>query len=186
MDYATSGGDAVAGTDYLPASGTLSFAAGETSKLIVLQLPAGPGTPGAAKTFNLTLSNPTGGATLGTRPPRRWSPSRPWPSPPASERGKYFAAGAGVGGGPRVTVYDSATGATRWPPSSPTSRRSPAGVTVAAADLTGDGIDDIAVGSGFGGGPRIRVFDGAATGGRGQPDHSCTTSSPTRTPSAAG
>jgi hypothetical protein len=34
------------------------------------------------------------------------------------------------------------------------------GVSVAAADLTGDGAADIVVGAGVGGGPRVRVFDG--------------------------
>ena len=34
------------------------------------------------------------------------------------------------------------------------------GVSLAAADLTGDGAADILVGSGRGGAPRVRVFDG--------------------------
>jgi hypothetical protein len=36
------------------------------------------------------------------------------------------------------------------------------GVSVAAADLTGDGAADILVGSGVGGGPRVQVFDGSS------------------------
>ena len=158
VDYATSGGTAVAGTDYLPASGTLSFAAGETTKLIVLQLPAGPATPGAAKTFNLTLTNATGGATLGTAAAAVTIPAVA--TPPTSERGRYFAAGAGVGGGPRVTVYDAATGATVGNFFAYESTFT-GGVTVASADFNGDGVDDIVVGSGVGGGPRVRIFDGA-------------------------
>jgi hypothetical protein len=35
-----------------------------------------------------------------------------------------------------------------------------AGVSLAAADLTGDGAANVVVGSGVGGGPRVRVFDG--------------------------
>ncbi len=38
------------------------------------------------------------------------------------------------------------------------------GVNVAAADFTGDGVADIATGTGAGGGPHVKVFDGR-TGG---------------------
>ncbi len=67
--------------------------------------------------------------------------------------------GAGTGGGPRVRIlhandfsemdsffaYDSSFRG---------------GVTVAAADTTGDGMADIVTGAGKGGGPNVRVFDG--------------------------
>src|SRR5207244_9181626 len=70
---------------------------------------------------------------------------------------------AGRGGGPRVRVFDGLTGEQLAGPlgnffafdSSFTG-----GVSVAAADLNGDGAADIIVAAGSGGGPRVRVFDG--------------------------
>src|SRR5205085_287285 len=152
---------------YLPASGTLNFAAGELTKQIFLNLPAGPATPGAAKTFNLTLSNPTGGATLGaTTTAVVTIPAVA--TPPLSERGKFFAAGAGVGGGPRVRVVtlanaqasnNTGTTATATNDFFAYEESFRGGVTVAAGELTGDNLADIVAGSGVGGGPRVRVFD---------------------------
>jgi len=74
---------------------------------------------------------------------------------------------AGFGGGPRVAVFD---GLTLRPGVTPvrlvadffafdTSLRN--GVYVSAGDITGDGKADIVVGAGPGGGPRVRVIDGA-------------------------
>jgi predicted outer membrane repeat protein len=68
-------------------------------------------------------------------------------------------AGAGKGGGPRVVVLDSVTGAElrsfyAFDPSFT------GGVNVAAGDVTGDGVADLVVGAGFGGGPHVKVFDG--------------------------
>jgi phosphoribosyl-AMP cyclohydrolase len=64
VDYATSNGTAVAGTDYTAASGTLDFAAGETSKTFTVDV-ADNAVYNAPKTVTLTLSNPVD-ATLGT------------------------------------------------------------------------------------------------------------------------
>ncbi|MFD0893054.1 cellulose binding domain-containing protein [Luteolibacter ambystomatis] len=64
VDYATANGTATAGSDYVSRSGTLVFAAGETSKTIAVTI-NGDETVEANETFTLTLSNPTGG-TLGT------------------------------------------------------------------------------------------------------------------------
>jgi hypothetical protein len=56
VNYATQAGTAVAGVDYLAASGTLTFAPGETTKTITIEV-LGPATAGAGyKTFIVTLS----------------------------------------------------------------------------------------------------------------------------------
>ena len=73
--------------------------------------------------------------------------------------------GSGVGGGPRIRVFDGTTLGSATPTIlsdffayESTFR---GGVTVAAGDVDGDGFKDVIVGSGNGGGPRVRVFDGA-------------------------
>ncbi len=65
VDYATSNGSAQAGSDYTATTGTISFAAGDTapktfSVSIVDDMKIEPN-----ETVVLTLSNPTGGATIG-------------------------------------------------------------------------------------------------------------------------
>ncbi len=62
VHYATAGGNATAGTDYTAVSGTLAFAAGETTKTVTVNI-AGDTVAEANETFNLVLSVPTG-ATL--------------------------------------------------------------------------------------------------------------------------
>ena len=66
---------------------------------------------------------------------------------------------AGAGGGPNVKVYDGKTGATLFSffAYAPTFT---GGVYIAAGDVTGDGIADIIVGAGAGGGPHVKVIDG--------------------------
>ncbi|MBK8149137.1 MAG: hypothetical protein IPK58_13265 [Acidobacteria bacterium] len=70
VDYATGGGTATggaacgAGVDYVNASSTLNFANGETSKTFDVTVCDDALFEGN-ETVNLTLSNPTGGATLG-------------------------------------------------------------------------------------------------------------------------
>ncbi|MBE7195038.1 MAG: hypothetical protein INR66_21490, partial [Gordonia polyisoprenivorans] len=58
VNYATANGTALAGPDYTATSGTLSFAAGETSKTITV-LVNGDQTVEPNETFALNLSNPT-------------------------------------------------------------------------------------------------------------------------------
>jgi hypothetical protein len=64
IDYATADGTATAGQDYAAASGTLTFAPGETTKTIVVTV-TGDTAFEADETFTVTLTNPTG-ALLGT------------------------------------------------------------------------------------------------------------------------
>jgi hypothetical protein len=63
--YATVGGNARPGIDYVPTAGTLVFGPGVTSQVVTVPL-LNTNVPGADVAFGLTLSNPTGGATLGT------------------------------------------------------------------------------------------------------------------------
>ncbi|HYV09956.1 MAG TPA: Calx-beta domain-containing protein [Pyrinomonadaceae bacterium] len=65
VDFATSDGTAIAGTDYTAASGTLTFAPGELSKNITIRSTSDTLFENANETFTLTLSNPTG-ATITT------------------------------------------------------------------------------------------------------------------------
>lgn len=72
---------------------------------------------------------------------------------------KRYAIAADGGGGPRVQVYDATSGqllrdAFVYEVSFT------GGVRVASADVTGDGVDDLIVTAGPGGGPRVRVLDG--------------------------
>jgi predicted extracellular nuclease len=70
IDFATANGSATAGSDYVATSGTISFAAGETSKTI--SIPVNGDTVGELReTFTVTLSNPSGatladGSAIGT------------------------------------------------------------------------------------------------------------------------
>ena len=63
VDFAISSGTATSGTDFTAGSGTLSFAAGETSKSIAVSI-TNDSTFETAETFSVTLSNASGGATI--------------------------------------------------------------------------------------------------------------------------
>jgi hypothetical protein len=67
-------------------------------------------------------------------------------------------AGAGVGGGPHVRVFNK-DGRVINPGFFAYDENFRGGVNVACADVNGDGIDDIVTGPGLGGDPEIRVFD---------------------------
>ncbi|PYS56663.1 MAG: hypothetical protein DMF74_28030, partial [Acidobacteria bacterium] len=64
VDYETKDATALQRSDYTLASGTLSFSAGETGKTFDVLITRDAYTEGN-ETVNLSLSNPTGGATLG-------------------------------------------------------------------------------------------------------------------------
>jgi Ca2+-binding RTX toxin-like protein len=64
VNYATTDGSATAGSDYTPTSGSLSFAAGETSKTITVPI-IGDTRIESDETFRVTLNSPTN-AVIGT------------------------------------------------------------------------------------------------------------------------
>jgi hypothetical protein len=77
--------------------------------------------------------------------------------------------GADAGGGPHVKVFDGTTGAVMQYPDHPELVNGfyaydpifSGGVRVAVGDVNGDGQPDLITGAGPGGGPHVRVFDGA-------------------------
>lgn len=71
-----------------------------------------------------------------------------------------YATGAGAGGGPAVNVYsgiDNSVLASFFA----FEQDFTGGVQTAVADVNNDGISDVIVGAGAGGGPRVQVFNGA-------------------------
>ncbi|MFA5970638.1 MAG: Calx-beta domain-containing protein [Sphingomonas sp.] len=65
VNFATANGSAVAGSDYNTGSGTLSFAPGDTSKTITVST-IDDGINEPTESFTVSLSAPSGGATIGT------------------------------------------------------------------------------------------------------------------------
>jgi hypothetical protein len=63
VNYATASGTATSGVDFQPASGTLTFLAGETSKTIQVNV-VGDTADENDETFTVNLSAPTGGAAI--------------------------------------------------------------------------------------------------------------------------
>lgn len=63
--YSTTNGSGISGADYSGVNGTLSFAAGETTKTFTIGIVDDANVDGA-KSFTVNLSSPTGGASLGT------------------------------------------------------------------------------------------------------------------------
>jgi hypothetical protein len=63
--YATAGGSATQGGDFTAASGTVSFAANETSKIVNV-VTTDDSTTESAETMTVTLSNPSSGAIIAT------------------------------------------------------------------------------------------------------------------------
>lgn len=65
ITYGTTNGSGVSGADYSATNGTLTFAAGETSKTFTIAIADDSAVDGA-KSFTITLTNPTGSPSLGT------------------------------------------------------------------------------------------------------------------------
>ena len=66
VDFATSDGTAVAGTNYKSATGTVTFPVGALTETIPLTILNAGAAGSAGKSFTITLSNATNGATLTT------------------------------------------------------------------------------------------------------------------------
>jgi len=66
VDYATADGTATAGANYVTTKGTLTFAPGETNQFIFVPI-LNDGLLGKTTKFQVSLSQPTGGAVLGVR-----------------------------------------------------------------------------------------------------------------------
>ena len=66
VDFATTDGTATNGLKYTAVSGTLAFGAGETNQSFVVPI-LNDGLVEGTKNFRVILSNPKGGAVLGTR-----------------------------------------------------------------------------------------------------------------------
>jgi hypothetical protein len=66
VNYSTTDGTALAGKDYVSASGTLVFLTGVTDRTFTVPILPNPSQTANSATANLTLSKPAGGATLGS------------------------------------------------------------------------------------------------------------------------
>ncbi|MFM9962801.1 MAG: beta strand repeat-containing protein [Planctomycetaceae bacterium] len=66
VDFQTANGTAVGGLDYVPTSGTLTFAPGETTKVVPVRV-IGDDIPESNETFFLNLSNASNGVTFTDR-----------------------------------------------------------------------------------------------------------------------
>jgi protocatechuate 3,4-dioxygenase beta subunit len=125
--------------------------------------PVSPPPPGGPSKGNFLGSSPNGGTT-----------SPPSASPPVvvGSRNPSFSrpintalpttvvTAGGAGSLPEVRVFDYSSGSERFR-IQVYENSFLGGVRVATADVNDDGVDDVITGSGIGGGPRIRVFDGA-------------------------
>ena len=100
VDYATSSGSATADSDFTSASGTLTWADGDAANKTITVDITNDSTDESDETFTVTLSNPSGGATLGSSFQATVtlvdddSPAPPPPPPPPPPSGGSSGGGA--------------------------------------------------------------------------------------------
>lgn len=92
VEYATSDGSALSGSDYVPASGRIDFAHGETSKSITVPI-ENDLVGEEMESLSVTLSDPAGSAVLGERRTAAITIFDDDPAGPAVTRGPYLNKG---------------------------------------------------------------------------------------------
>jgi len=135
-----------------PGHGTASVAPGGRG---VLYAPAA-GFVGT-DTFTYTINDGNGGPATST------VTVTVRPVPAGQPLFDVIATGTGPGGGPVVKVYSLSTGAFTGTFAA-YDRGFRGGVNVAVGDVNGDGVPDVVVTPGPGGGPHVKVVDGAKLG----------------------
>ncbi|AWM36357.1 Extracellular serine protease precursor [Gemmata obscuriglobus] len=150
IDYATADGTAVAGSDYVAASGTLTFAPGETSKTIAVVV-NGDTQAEANETFTVVLSgalNATLGAATGTGTIT---------NDDSAAKSTVVSVSTGGGTAGTVRLVDPVTGA---PGQEVVAFAGFGGeIRVASGDVDGDGRADTVTGAGAGAaGGHVKVF----------------------------
>lgn len=157
VNYSTFDGTAtVADNDYVPASGTLTFAAGTTTQTITVQVNGDTNFEGD-ESFGVALSSPTVAFIkpgFGTAIAFIINDDSPPPKPDVHT----VAVATNGGVVAEVRGLDPATGAIRWAVR-PFDRFAGA-VTIAVGDVNNDGYQDVIVGAGPSAGPRIVVLSG--------------------------
>ena len=146
-------------TNYVSGSGQVTATSLASTAPLVVGTPP-PTSSGGSST--VTLYDPVTGAEAGTAVP---FPGFSGPLKVVSgdfnnDGVAEIIAGAGFGGGPAIAILNSQTGEVMesffaFDPSFT------GGVFVAVQDTNGDGILDIIASAGPGGGPEVRIFDGA-------------------------
>jgi len=115
VSYATSNGTATAGSDYTAASGALSWAAGDTASKTFTVAIINDTVVEPNETVTLTLSAPTGGATLGTTNPATLTITNDDVAPPAGtlqfNAATYTVAEGGTSATITVTRASGSSGA---------------------------------------------------------------------------
>jgi photosystem II stability/assembly factor-like uncharacterized protein len=159
VSYATANGSAVAPGDYTIATGTLSWANGDAAPKTISVPIIDDTIVESSETFSITLSTPTGGATLGSNSTAVVTiVDNDAPPPPPG--GLPYAVGSDSGMVGTVKMYNS-DGSLRFA-ATPFGSSYSNGVRVAAGDVTGDGVADVVVANNGAGTTKgvVRVIDG--------------------------